>query len=629
MSDAAPPPEGGDTEPPATDGRGSPGNGRAPPRGPRPTNHRRKAPKTARPRSSPATATALRGTERTMALPDLDKIIEFPGGTIPGLNLGDRLYRDVLYFPRPAPEPDPLAARALYTVAGALRKLEGITDPVAEARRRVQEEGLSLPVSELTQKLRGASLERSTQFLLATPGVYPWLLLVAMDEDRVKPEDVAGLFNSVVRNAGGEPRQHFARALVEAVAADQHLSLTPAVAERIVDALAVGEVSLSPGGPQAAIVALLKRVTEDGSLPALVENFATLGEIDPQRFTPAVKAAMVDYLKRLGVRAEPGQDPKRYDEYMALAYQAAVQASDGSANDPLDAARRRGTTSWNFEVDTFESEAEQAVARNNILAAGALDYVYVLGEAMGIFRLVDALVLKWAVGSLDVAEGPTAGKLYRFWKLRGERSSPEERGMLYKRVLDRGDGQTLSAMVVNEHFPRLWGALMQEVAKYIEKTEGGSAGITVSRAPLYQATRQLQYNLSEHMTGMAHMQVTEMYAHLREAMEILGSPELVDRYGDARRASVWSVIANASREEFDAAPDISALRTAAVDGNRIFHWLADFDRTNVRDEDFRAFLGAAEAWILAQAGAEESYEPAGVGADNGDGGEEAHDDWDD
>jgi hypothetical protein len=53
-----------------------------------------------------------------MALPDLNQIIGFPGGAIPGLNLGDRLYRDVLYFPRPAPEPDPLAARALQTVAG-------------------------------------------------------------------------------------------------------------------------------------------------------------------------------------------------------------------------------------------------------------------------------------------------------------------------------------------------------------------------------------------------------------------------------------------------------------------------------------------------------------------------------
>ncbi|HEX6367472.1 MAG TPA: hypothetical protein VF006_00990 [Longimicrobium sp.] len=545
---------------------------------------------------------------------------------------------DLFHIPRPTTFVDPVAQGALDVVTGKLAAtghLEG-ADPAGAAQERMFQDGLSQTVSELTARLRATTaVDRTGRLLLSTRGVYHFLFLWALDRDKVPSSDVSGLANSILRNLGElgaqpdlpglrSPRHFFAERVVEIVATNRMLTLTPTLRERLVALVRGTDLQVGAGQPDATVMALLDAVRQDGDIPQAVESFAKLGEVDPSRFTPAVKQAMVQYLKDIGLRIDPTADPKRYDEYMALAYQYALTVSDGNANDPLDAARRRGTTNWNFEVDPFDYE--QAVVKANILAAGALDYVYVLGEHLGVFRLADALVLRWAAGALDVAQGPTAGRLYRYWKLREERSSPEERAMLYKRVFDRGDSQLLGGMVVNEHFPTLWGDLMTEVAKYIEKSEGSSLSESfVSRMPVYQATRQLQFNLTEHMTGMAHMQVTEMYAHLREAMDLLACPEILDQYASGRRRSVWTVIERASKEEFGTAPNIAGLRTLAVDGNRIFKWIAEFDQGAVRAEDFRAFVDAAESWILAQGSAEDAVpvggEPAGPGADE--------DDWDD
>src|SRR5690606_646227 len=127
------------------------------------------------------------------------------------------------------------------------------------------------------------------------------------------------------------------------------------------------------------------------------------------------------------------------------------------------------------------------------------------------------LVLRWASGEIDI--GPSSDdyvpagtravvdKMYRYFKLRDERLSPEERAIVYRRALAKGDGELLSRMVPNEGFPNLWGSLMQEFVTYIRKLEEsyGDEGL-VSRTPIYEATKMLQVNLSENMTGMALMQ---------------------------------------------------------------------------------------------------------------------------
>jgi hypothetical protein len=210
---------------------------------------------------------------------------------------------------------------------------------------------------------------------------------------------------------------------------------------------------------------------------------------------------------------------------------------------------------------------------------------------------------------LDVADPETSSKLYRYWQLRDDRVSAEERGMLYRRVLGRGDTQVLSRMVVNESFQPLWHSLMERVAEYTELTTDAARELAVSKIPIQRATKDLQFNLTEHMTGMAHLQVTDMYMQLRDAFELLGADEVTSQISMGRRRSVWTTIERLHREELNGAPDIAGLRTLAVEGNKVFQWIADFDPART-DADFEVFRDAAEAWIIAAASVGEAS-PAG------------------
>ena len=199
--------------------------------------------------------------------------------------------------------------------------------------------------------------------------------------------------------------------------------------------------------------------------------------------------------------------------------------------------------------------------------------------------------------------------------------------MMYRRILAKGDGKLLSGMVENEPFPGLWGTLMEKATDYLRRSEeNASKDRTVSRQPSFQATKQLQYNLTEHATGMAHMQITEMYHHLLEAKTVL--EHAINYFSTGSRKSLWTVIERASREWFDEAPNISAIRSAAIDGNRIYQWIANFDQASVTDEQFQTFLDASEAWILSQA--TDDSEPASSTEDapEMDDSTDSTDDWD-
>lgn len=367
------------------------------------------------------------------------------------------------------------------------------------------------------------------------------------------------------------------------------------------------KINLAPGALEATILKLISSVNEQGQLPALLEIYIEQSEIEKSRFTDSIKMAMIDYMLDRGVQIDDIEKLKNggYDEHFALAYNHALDVASGE-DDPLDAAWRkgggRGLGQWDFTVDNFDGIEEQGIVKENILAAGALDYIFELGERLGVFKLVDALVLNWAAGSIDVVDGPVAARLYRYWKLREDRASEEERGIVYRRVLNKGETEVLSRMVVNEYLPDLWHNLMAEVAQYIDKTERVDDGFgetsPVSRSRIYQATRELQYNLTEFCTGMAHVQTREFYAQLQECLEILKDPDIMAYFGGNRRKSLWSVIERLSKEEFGTAPNIGAHRSLAVDGNKIFQWIANFNEASVRQEDFITFVQAAESYIL-------------------------------
>jgi hypothetical protein len=465
------------------------------------------------------------------------------------------------------------------------------------------------------------SLDETNRLLLSNSDVFG-AMLVAITKDKGDADtfrksltDRDGFRIALVEQLATEdgPRQVFFTNLATESLSRSGVKFDAASGEgkRLIASLMEAPVPLAAGRVDAAIEARFEAIIAEGPFPELVDAYAESKEIDSNRFTPQVKKAMVQHLLSRGVKIDTPEQRQRfaaggYDEYFALAYDQAARAAAGD-DDPIVSANSKGASvaQWDFQVDTFDAIEDQGIVKENILAAGALDYVFELGERLGIFRLADALTLNWAAGAIDVVDGPCASKLYSYWKLRDQRSDPSERGLVYKRVLNKGDVEALDRMVVNENFPELWGMLAEKVTEYRTKVETSKAeqveSLLVSRAPIYQAVRDLQFNLTEFCTGMAHMQVREMYSQLRDAMDLLGDPEIIDHFAGGRRKTMWTAIERLSKAEFGEAPNINAIRIAAVEGNQVFRFIATFRQGAVPEDEFQRFLEAMEAWIIAKA----------------------------
>ncbi len=537
--------------------------------------------------------------------------LEIPLGTLAGTR---RRQKDILVLPEPRPEPTGIVSQARQET----QEKFGGTESVSQVRELLEGSGNTEHVAKVTAKLESAGLDRTERLLLSVPGVYATLIGQALELSKANKfdlTDTSGLLQFVRRRLSDKspesPRNYFTGKLLEKVL-DKQAPIQDSLRALILDELRQQDLPSQGDRAEKTIEDVVDQFRERGNLAAAVRMYALRKEIEPARFTQLVQQRMVDHLKKLGIiDFTPAKiNSGEYDEYLALAYQQAITGGNGSSADPIDAVRHKGAVvDWNFAVDTFDTVEEQGIIPQNILAAGALDYIYELGERLGVFRLADAVVLRWGSGSIDLDPGETPAKLYRYWKLRSERTSPEERAMLYTRVLNKGNGEMLEGMVANEAFPELWGTLMTVVTEYIQRVEEKkSEDQSVSKQKIYQATRQLQYNLTEFTTGMAQMQISEMYHHLQEARGILEDPQVMDYFGSGRRKTIWTVIERASKEWFDYSPNIAAIRDAAVQGNKVFQWIANFDQTTVNEADFLEFKDAAEAWILAS-GIDTSQEP--------------------
>lgn len=351
----------------------------------------------------------------------------------------------------------------------------------------------------------------------------------------------------------------------------------------------------------------IEEIAALGPIPARIDDYLSKrGDVDPARATrdiDGLKSRMASYLKGRGARLDNSDrfDIGGYDEILFTAYDRSLSAQRGG-DDPLVAVQRGDEIgNWDFSVERFETTADQGIDTNAIRAAGAIDYIYELGERMGVFRLAEALVLNWASGRIDVVDNRATTKLYAYWKQLDDRSDADERGMLYRRVLGKGQSQMLSRMVANDGFQPLWSNLMGEIATFIDKSERLESGLSdassVSMGPITQSIRELQYNLTEYCTGMAFVQAHEIYKQLQSAFDVLRDPDIVANFGGPRRRNMWTVIADLSKEDFAQSLPIGPLLRVAVDGNRIYQIVADFDGVLSAD-DLRTLIEAGESYII-------------------------------
>jgi hypothetical protein len=108
---------------------------------------------------------------------------------------------------------------------------------------------------------------------------------------------------------------------------------------------------------------------------------------------------------------------------------------------------------------------------------------------------------------------------------------------------------------------------------------------------------------------MALTQVTEMYNQLRQTerdsgvlggLDILSHPEVVSQLSSGRRRDLWSVIERLAKEEFGVSPNVSALRTSAIEAFKIVDFMSTFRDGQFDEDAFDAFIASAKSWILTQ-----------------------------
>ena len=403
----------------------------------------------------------------------------------------------------------------------------------------------------------------------------------------------------VLHSADTEVRNAFADALIARAFAERELP-TPDPATggyRLLQAqVAAGEISLAPGRVSAAILKAYDEIVSTGLLRGRVAEYIAKGEVDATRFTPRVRDAMIAYLQDIGVDLEDDvkADAGEYDEYLALAYTNAVRAATSS--DPIIAARMKTAAEpWNYQVRRYGQIEQQAVVANFILASGALDYVYYLGEMMGAFDFADHVVALWENGVFDPEDDETTTLLFNYRENALQRGTREQRGITYKRVLNLGDAKVMDGVAKNETFPASWGALMAQIVKYNDKVEHD--GSTVSKQGIRQALRALQENLTEFGAGGTGKMAHKYSAQLDDAMEILeAAGELL---GIGRRRGVWRTIDRLHKEVRGGAIDVDAIRTLAEEGNEIFKIIAEYDES-LPDDRWDALINSGLSWVLAE-----------------------------
>lgn len=206
------------------------------------------------------------------------------------------------------------------------------------------------------------------------------------------------------------------------------------------------------------------------------------------------------------------------------------------------------------------------------LEAAAALYSAATLEQLDPFALVDRLVELWMHGGVPTGATSNASRrLDQYWLHRAERLSEDERRDVYARIF--GDA-------FEERFLALAAALADN---------DGDAG---------DRAREVRSVLNAGVDESVLLAAPPLIGHLREALEILDDPEILDAYG-AR--DIWQLVDTLARMQLGREFDVVRARTMAAAGTLIVGWLAE-EVDAVPEE----VADAAAVWLSAAAGSPEA-----------------------
>jgi len=472
-------------------------------------------------------------------------------------------------------------------------------------RDHISQNGLTGYILKVNSKIDSTRLNVPQRSLISQNDLYADCLYYAFNEEKVDNRDVDGIYQSVMRRLNDLVRT-FYRTVTMLVLKKHKIdvnNLDPSVLNVLYSEVYEAEIPINSGDAENLIMEIFNEVQKVGPLRKFVDEYlkAKDTEVNTSEITEEDVEAMVEYLQSYDIvipsDIQAAINNHLYDEYMALALDYAKTKKVGGS-DPAVQYWQGGGTSWDFSIDTTQDFDELGIVPKNIKAAAALFYTYVLGEELNIYYLADELIRQHENGRLHITDGELQMKLYRYYRLSQERANHAERAMLFKRVLNLGQAELLEGTVVNNQFSNLWGKLLNEVAEYKQDTASATDKDYISVLPIYQLIREIQYNLTTFMTGMAHIRTAEAYNHLKEAESLLGHKEIINHYASGRPKNKWYVIDGLHQEVFGAAANVTGLRTAAEAVYKMLRYIASFNESMVDESEFEQFVVDAETYII-------------------------------
>lgn len=207
-------------------------------------------------------------------------------------------------------------------------------------------------------------------------------------------------------------------------------------------------------------------------------------------------------------------------------------------------------------VDLPPIEVER-LSRAELGVAGVLLWARHVDEA-GLLEAVSALAKGISDGTMAIAvTGPAARRLIEWHRHRADHFATEERHALYERLFGGSVATQLAALI----------AALVELGR-----ASPILGVHHLHARIAVAARDLAGSLSARATGIAAFAARDIVQQVRDALAILGDPEVAAQLGGG---GPWTLIArhaaNLLRREVD--PPAALARASAAQA--LATWLAD------------------------------------------------------
>jgi hypothetical protein len=266
------------------------------------------------------------------------------------------------------------------------------------------------------------------------------------------------------------------------------------------------------------------------------------------------------------------------------------------------------------DLPDLEAATDTDIVKENLHAVQAIYFAYML-EELRLFQVVERLVELFSRGLLPVGRGRAGDALYRYAR-GGERMTAQERASFYARALGAPGGSAIAGQP-NREFLSLWMRFIVAVSmfarqKSVDDLLRPTAPAKITAAIVRDAARALAANASAHGGGTVRHAARLLLEHVQQMVDLLSEPDLLQAFG-AR--DMWQVIDQVNRNELGGARNVARYRTQAEAGRGVLDWLVAHAEQlgSSQDEpdgltDDAELVDAAEQWLAASGGAEESVE---------------------